>query len=187
MVNASELTDPVEAARSAGLRYVNDDRPGICREKTCGSKNGNNFRYLYPDGKVVKDREVLNRIKGLVIPPAWTAVWICPDPNGHVQATGRDDRKRKQHRYHARWREVRDEVKFARMIGLGKKLRHIRRRVKRDLRLPNLPRNKVLATVVRLLEVSLIRVGNEEYARENSSFGLTTMQDRHVRFRGDKV
>ncbi len=192
MVNVEQLTDPVQAAKSAGLRYVTDDAAGIRREarppKVRSSRfKTDQFRYLYADGKIVRESEVLNRINRLAIPPAWTDVWICPNPDGHLQATGRDDRKRKQHRYHPHWRELRDEVKYARMIAFARKLPHIRRRVKRDLRLPGLQRNKVLATVVRLLEVSLIRVGNEEYARENHSFGLTTMRDQHVRVRGDKL
>jgi DNA topoisomerase-1 len=172
----------VESAMEAGLRYVSDDMPGIKREKS-----GRGFRYRYPIGKIAAEREVLNRIKSLAIPPAWTEVWICPDPAGHLQATGRDDRKRKQHRYHLRWREIRDETKYGRMIAFGKALPKIRKRVLRDLSLPGLTRNKVLAAVVRLLEVSLIRVGNEEYARENDSFGLTTMRNRHVDVNGSKI
>lgn len=130
---------------------------------------------------------MLGRIKSLAIPPAWKDVWICPDPAGHLQATGRDDRGRKQHRYHTRWREARDETKYTRMIAFGKALSRIRKKVVRDLSLPGLSRNKVLATVVRLLEVSLIRVGNEEYARDNDSFGLTTMRDRHVDVNGSTI
>jgi DNA topoisomerase-1 len=156
--------------------------PGIRREKSSHA-----FRYRYPTGEIVHESEVLNRIKSLAIPPAWAYVWICPDPAGHLQATGRDDRKRKQHRYHARWREVRDETKYGRMIAFGKALPKIRKRVLRDLGLRGLTRNKVLAAVVRLLEVSLIRVGNEEYARDNESFGLTTMRNRHVDVNGSTV
>ena len=177
-----ELNNPVAAAKVVGLRYLTDRMPGIQRERW-----GQGFRFRYPTGGLVRDDEVLKRIKSLVIPPAWKDVWICPDPYGHLQATGRDDRGRKQSRYHPRWREVRDETKYARMIAFGKALPKIRRRVRQDLRLPGLPRNKVLATVVRLLEVSLIRVGNEEYARENDSFGLTTMRDRHVNVRGSTL
>jgi DNA topoisomerase-1 len=129
----------------------------------------------------------LLRIKCLAIPPAWSDVWICPAPNGHIQATGRDARRRKQYRYHERWREIRDENKFDRLVNFGKALPKIRRRVKKDLALSGLPREKVLATIVQLLERSLIRVGNEEYARENKSFGLTTMQDRHVDVKGSKL
>jgi DNA topoisomerase-1 len=174
--------DAIESARQAGLRYVSDNMPGITREKS-----GHGFRYRYPIGAIVREPEVLNRIKSLAIPPAWTDVWICPDPAGHLQATGRDAKKRKQHRYHARWREVRDETKYGRMITFAKALRKIRKKVMRDLSLAGLSRNKVLAAVVRLLEVSLIRVGNEEYARDNESFGLTTMRDRHVDVNGSTV
>ena len=175
----SRQSEPVHSAHSAGLRYVSDQMPGIHRKRA-----GKDWRYHYPTGDLVKEPEVLDRIKSLAIPPAWKEVWICPDPCGHLQATGRDDRGRKQPRYHPRWREVRDETKYNRMIEFGKALPEIRRRLRKDLRLPGLCREKVLATVVRLLEVSLIRIGNEEYARENASFGLTTMRDRHVKVRG---
>jgi DNA topoisomerase-1 len=158
---------------------VSDEAPGIKRERS-----GKSFRYRNPSGKLVRDAETLRRIKSLVIPPAWTDVWICPDGNGHLQATGRDDRRRKQFRYHPRWREIRDETKYARMISFARALPEIRRRIQRDMVLPGMPRNKVLATVVRLLEVSLIRVGNDEYARDNDSFGLTTMRNKHVDVRG---
>ncbi|HWI59016.1 MAG TPA: DNA topoisomerase IB, partial [Bacillota bacterium] len=176
------LKDPVTSATRVGLRYVTDEMPGIQRENS-----GNGFRFRYPTGDIVQDEEVLNRIKSLAIPPAWAEVWICPDPCGHLQASGRDDRGRKQNRYHPRWRETRDETKYARMIAFGQALPRIRKRVAEDLALPGLPRNKVLATVVRLLEVSLIRVGNEEYARENESFGLTTMRTRHVDVKGSSL
>lgn len=175
-------TDPVESAKEAGLRYVTDARPGIQRQKS-----GANFRYVLPDGKVLRDHNELVRVKRLVIPPAWTDVWICPSANGHLQATGRDARGRKQYRYHARWRTVRDETKYDKMIAFGHALPKIRRRVKRDLKRPGLPREKVLATVVSLLEKSLIRVGNEEYAKENKSFGLTTMRNRHVEVKGARL
>ena len=175
IVKLRETNDSVKSARTVGLRYVSDRMPGIRREKTEGG-----FCYRYATGKLVRDVAVLKRIKSLAIPPAWTDVWICPDARGHLQATGRDARGRKQPRYHSRWREVRDEAKYARMVAFAKALPRIRKRIKRDLRRPGLPREKVLATVVRLLEVSLIRVGNLEYARENDSFGLTTMRDRHV-------
>jgi DNA topoisomerase-1 len=174
--------DGVESAKEAGLRYVSDEMPGIRREKS-----GHGFRYRYPTGDIVQELEVLNRIKSLVVPPAWTDVWICPDPAGHLQATGRDARGRKQHRYHPRWREIRDETKYGRMIAFAKALPKIRKRVLRDMARRGLSRNKVLAAVVRLLEVSLIRVGNEEYARENDSFGLTTMRDRHVDVNGSRL
>lgn len=176
------LQDPAVSAQIVGLRHISDDQPGIRREP-----NGKGFRYRDPGGKIVHDSETLSRIKSLAIPPAWTGVWICPNPNGHLQATGRDDRRRKQFRYHARWREIRDETKYARMIIFARALQKIRRRVKKDMALSGLPRNKVLATVVRLLEVSLIRVGNDEYARENDSFGLTTMRNKHVDVRGSTL
>src|ERR1051325_10037286 len=172
----------IESAREAGLRSVTDAMPGINREIA-----GHGFRYRYPTGDIVKESAVLARIKSLAIPPAWTNVWICPDPAGHLQATGRDDRKRKQHRYHPRWREIRDETKYERMIAFGKALPRIRKRLFRDLALPSLSREKVLAAVVRLLEVSLIRVGNDDYARDNESFGLTTMRDRHVDVNGSTL
>jgi DNA topoisomerase-1 len=176
------LKDPVVSARAVGLRHVTDEQPGIRREAA-----GKGFRYRRPDGALVRDPETLRRIHSLVIPPAWTDVWICSDPNGHLQATGRDDRRRKQFRYHSRWREIRDETKYARMIGFARALPHIRRRVRKDMALPGLPRNKVLAAVIRLLEVSLIRVGNDEYARENDSFGLTTLRNRHVEVSGNEL
>jgi DNA topoisomerase I len=176
---AATTTEPIASATAVGLRYVSAEMPGILREKS-----GRTFQYRYPTGDVVEDEQVLARIKSLAIPPAWRDVWICPDPRGHLQATGRDDRGRKQHRYHRHWREIRDETKYSRMICFARVLPKIRKRVANDMALHGLPRNKVLATVVRLLEVSLIRVGNDEYARENDSFGLTTMRDKHVDVRG---
>ena len=169
------VTDPVESARVAGLRYVDDDRPGIRRRRA-----GRGFIYFDEDGRRVRDGETLARIKRLAIPPAWRDVWICPLAHGHLQASGRDARGRKQYRYHARWRAVRDETKYARMLAFAAALPAVRRRVDEDLKRPGLPREKVLAAVVRLLETTLIRVGNEEYARANRSFGLTTMRARHV-------
>src|SRR5205807_2121417 len=166
----------------AGLRYIGDDRPGYTRKV-----NGDGFDYFDADGKSICDEPRLLRLKRLAIPPAWTDVWICPAPNGHIQATGRDARRRKQYLYHERWREVRDENKYYRMIAFGKALPKIRRRVAKDLKLPGLPQNKVLATVMQLLERTFIRIGNEEYARENKSFGLTTMKDRHVEVKGAKL
>jgi DNA topoisomerase-1 len=142
------------------------------------------MRYLDADGRPIRDPSTLARIKALAIPPAWTDVWICPWPHGHIQATGRDERGRKQYRYHARWRSVRDEAKYGRTLAFGRTLSRIRRVTERDLKLPGLPRRKVLAAVVRLLESTLIRIGNDEYARTNNSFGLTTMRDRHARVRG---
>src|ERR1700736_1400363 len=172
----------MDAADEAGLRYVGDDRPGYTRKS-----KGDDFEYLDTEGKLISDEQRLLRIRRLAIPPAWTKVWICPSANGHIQATGRDARRRKQYLYHDRWREVRDENKYDRMIDFGKALPKIRRRVAKDITLPGLPRNKVLATVVQLLERTFIRIGNEEYARENKSFGLTTMKDRHVEVKGSKL
>lgn len=164
------------------LRYVTDEQPGIRRATV---RNG--FKYVGVDGKVVRDRDTLNRIKALVIPPAWTDVWVCPQADGHLQATGRDERGRKQYRYHADYRAARDEAKFGRMIAFGKALPRIRKAVARDLGKPGLARRKVLAAVVKLLETSLIRVGNDEYAKENGSYGLTTLRDRHVDVRGGLI
>lgn len=169
-------------AEHAGLTYGADDQPGIRR---VGSARG--VDYVGPDGKPVRDEAALERIRKLVIPPAYTDVWINPDPQGHIQATGRDQRGRKQYRYHPRWREVRDESKFTRMAAFGRALPAIRARVEGDLRKRELCREKVLAAVVRLMELTLIRVGNDEYARTNKSFGLTTLRDRHVRFEGEQV
>jgi DNA topoisomerase-1 len=174
--------DPVVSAREAGLRYVDDSGPGIRRKRA-----GRGFSYLDPDGKPIHDPDLLNRIKSLAIPPAWTDVWICPSPRGHIQATGRDARRRKQYRYHPKWRETRDETKYGRTIAFGRALPAIRARVERDMAQPGLPREKVLATVVKLLETTLIRVGNEEYARQNRSFGLTTLRDRHVKVDGSTL
>ena len=180
---SADPQDPAaEAAREAGLNYTSDDEPGIRR-----IRKGKRFDYVGPDGKLVRDRSTLERIRALVIPPAWEHVWITSHPRGHLQATGRDARGRKQHRYHARWRETRDANKFERMAGFGKALPRIRRRVARDLRRRGLPREKVVATIVRLLETTFARIGNEEYAKENKSFGLTTLRTRHVDVRGDTV
>ena len=173
--------NPLASARAAGLIYTHDNKPGIRRVKA-----GRTFRYLDGQGKPVKPSD-LKRIRSLVIPPAWKDVWICPDPRGHLQATGRDVRGRKQYRYHPRWREVRDDTKYGRMIQFGRALPAIRRRTDADLRRPGLPRPKVLAAVVKLLEKTFIRVGNDEYARDNRSYGLTTMRDGHVKVSGSKV
>jgi DNA topoisomerase I len=170
------------AARSAGLRWVSDDGPGIRRVRA-----GRGFRYIGPSGLPVSDAATLGRIRSLAVPPAWRDVWICPDGHGHIQATGRDAKGRKQYRYHARWRAVRDETKYDRLLEFGRALPGIRSRVQRDLERRGLPREKVLATVLRLLEKTLIRVGNEEYARANRSFGLTTLDNRHVRVRGPRI
>jgi DNA topoisomerase I len=174
--------DPAEAARAAGLTYVRDDAPGITRKGA-----GKGFSYVDAAGKPVKDKDELGRIKRLGIPPAWTKVWICPSARGHIQATGRDARGRKQYRYHARWREVRDETKYHKMIAFAHALPALRDKVDRDLGLPGLPREKVLATVVRLLETTLIRVGNDEYARDNDSYGLTTLRDGHAKIDGARI
>jgi DNA topoisomerase-1 len=168
-----------EAAQAARLRYVSDTQPGIRRQRA-----GRGFCYRSADGRPICDPETLRRIKALAIPPAWTEVWICPRPDGHLQATGRDARGRKQYRYHPRWRAVRDATKYDRMIAFGNVLPQLRARLTQDLARPGLPREKVLATVVRLLETTLIRVGNVEYARANNSFGLTTLRDRHVQVAG---
>jgi DNA topoisomerase-1 len=170
-----DVTEPKASARSAGLHYVTDTEPGVRRLRA-----GTGARYVRPDGRPLRDPGDLARIRALAIPPAWTDVWICPREDGHLQASGRDARGRKQYRYHARWRQVRDETKYTRMLLFAGALPRIRRRVARDLARTGLPREKVLATVVRLLETTMIRVGNEEYARENGSVGLTTMRNRHV-------
>jgi len=176
------FTEPAESAKAAALRHVSDAGPGIRRRRS-----GKGFSYSGPDGKTFHDREVIRRIRALAIPPAWTQVWICPHEDGHLQATGRDARGRKQYRYHRRWHEVRDETKYGRLFHFGSSLSQIRARVDEDLSLPGLPREKVLATIVRLLETTLIRVGNEEYARANGSFGLTTMLEHHVKVEGARL
>lgn len=176
------VIDPVDSARAAGLRYTSDRRPGIRRVK-----NGSGFKYVDSSGKVMRTAAELHRIRRLVIPPAWTNVWICPDPRGHLQATGRDARGRKQYRYHPKWRELRDQTKYDRMIGFAQALPAIRRRAALDLKRTALPREKVIAAVVQLLEKTLIRVGNDEYAKQNRSFGLTTLRDGHVKVKGDVV
>src|SRR3954464_12449221 len=180
--NGAISDELLAAAKEAGLRYVSDQRPGYRRKS-----KGKHFEYFDTDEKPIRDEQRLLRIKRLAIPPAWTDVWICPSPNGHIQATGRDARRRKQYRYHERWREVRDENKFERLAAFAKALPKIRRRVTQDLKLPGLPREKVLATVVRLLARTFIRIGNEEYARDNKSFGLTTMKNRHVKVKGTQL
>lgn len=172
----------VEEAREAGLRYSNDAKPGIRRRL-----QGKHFAYQDADGKRIKDDRVLKRIKRLAVPPAWTEVWISPHENGHIQATGRDARGRKQYRYHEDWRKQRDENKFGRMVAFARVLPRIRRRTKRDLARRGIPREKVLATVVRLLETTLIRVGNDEYARQNESYGLTTMHNHHAKVAGTHI
>jgi DNA topoisomerase-1 len=181
-LSVAVYVDPVESAKAAGLRYVSDDMPGIRRRK-----RGKGFGYLLPNGSPVQAPKELDRIRKLAIPPAWTDVWICPIANGHLQATGRDARGRKQYRYHEEWRSVRDETKFGRMILFGEALPKIRERVEGDLSQRGLPRTRVLAAVVKLLETTLIRVGNREYMKQNNSFGLTTLRDGHVDIEGSKM
>jgi DNA topoisomerase-1 len=173
---------PTVSAHAAGLRYATDHSPGIRRHR-----RGKGFRYVSPSGKPVTDDATLKRIRALVIPPAWTDVWIAVEPTAHLQATGRDARRRKQYRYHTRWREVRHQTKYGRMVPFARALAQIRRRVKTDARQAALTKTKVVAAVVQLLEKTLIRVGNSEYARTNGSYGLTTLRDGHVRIRGSEV
>lgn len=171
--------DPREAAHDARLRYVSDASPGIHRQK-----KGKSFAYVRANGAPVKDAATLERMRSLAIPPAWTDVWICPHPRGHLQATGRDARGRKQYRYHPDWRAVRDRTKYDKLASFGALLPIIRRRVEHDLRQSGMPRTKVLATIVRILDLTHMRIGNEEYARENHSYGLTTLRDTHARVSG---
>lgn len=173
---------PQEIAKDAGLRYIDDTRPGIRRER-----DGETFVYYAPGGDPIHDDATLARIRKLAIPPAYTDVWIAPQANGHIQATGRDAKGRKQYRYHQRWTAARGETKYTRMLAFGAALPQLRAQIARDMALPGLPREKVLATVVRLLETTLIRVGNEEYARSNKSYGLTTMRDKHVAVDGSTL
>jgi DNA topoisomerase-1 len=177
-MGATRRDEHREAAVRAGLRYVTDGIAGIIRRKS-----GSGWVFIAPGGRRVNGKE-RERILSLAIPPAWTNVWICPHPKGHIQATARDARGRKQYRYHPRYREVRDQSKFRRMLEFSEVLPLLRERVERDLRAIDLSRRQILATVVRLLDRTLIRVGNDEYARENRSFGLTTLRDRHVQVRG---
>jgi DNA topoisomerase I len=179
VVRAGEARDH---ARSARLQYVSDAAPGILRRA-----RGDGVVYIAPSGEPVGDGAELARIKSLAIPPAWTDVWICPSPKGHLQATGRDARGRKQYRYHPAWQAVRDANKFERLAAFAQALPRLRARVAEDQRLPGLPREKVLATIVRLLETTLIRVGNGEYARHNGSYGLTTLRNRHVNVDGPRL
>jgi DNA topoisomerase-1 len=174
--------DPKEAAEAAGLRYVSDDRPGICRKKA-----GKGFTYAQPDGRKLSDARVLRRIKSLAVPPAWTDVWICPFADGHIQATGRDARGRKQYRYHPLFREARESTKYEHVVAFAQALPGIRAKVREHMGLRGLPREKVLATVVHLLETTLIRVGNDDYARQNKSYGLTTLKRRHAEVDGSEI
>jgi DNA topoisomerase-1 len=173
---------PAQQARQAGLRYVSDAEPGIRRLRA-----GRGFRYVGPDGDAIRDSAELRRIRALVIPPAWTDVWICPSSRGHIQATGRDGRGRKQYRYHSAWQVARDETKYERMAAFGAALPGLRRQVAEDLARRGLPREKVLATVVELLDTTCIRIGNAEYARQNDSYGLTTLRTQHVALDGGTV
>jgi DNA topoisomerase-1 len=177
------IAESIEAAKEANLRYVTDEKPGITRKRV----GKHSFDYVDGAGKPVRDPDTLERIRSLVIPPAWTDVWISPIANGHIQATGRDVRGRKQYRYHPRYRQVRDEAKYGRMIDFAKALPKIHRATGRDLKKPGLSREKVLAAVIRVMEKTLIRVGNEEYASQNDSYGLTTLQDKHAKIRGKRV
>ncbi len=180
--DADDLSDPEAAARAAKLRYVSDKKPGVTRVMT---EAGWVFHDV--DGSVITDEKTVERIKKLAIPPAYTDVWICRDPRGHLQAVGRDAKGRKQYRYHARWRVIRDEAKYSKMLVFGRVLPEIRAQVKKDLGLPGLPKRKVIAAIVALLEKTMMRVGNEEYARENKSFGLTTLRTRHAKVKGSHV
>ncbi len=172
----------VGSAHAAGLRYVTDAMPGIQRRR-----HGRGFSYIDPGGAVIRDRATIRRLRSLVIPPAWTDVWICPLPDGHLQVTARDGRGRKQYRYHPAFRDHRDQTKFERMFALSDVLWKIRVRVEQDVALPGLTRSKVMATVVWLLEQTLIRIGTQEYAKANKSFGLTTLRRRHVEVEGWKL
>jgi DNA topoisomerase-1 len=173
---------PEEAAASAGLKYISDGRPGLGRRR-----RGRQFSYVDADGRSVRDPSAIRRIRSLAIPPAWSDVWICPIADGHLQATGRDARGRKQYRYHPRFREVRDGTKYGHVIAFARCLPAIRKKVRADMALPGLPREKVLATVVYLLDKTLIRVGNDDYARQNGSYGLTTLKNRHAEVAGAEV
>lgn len=179
---SQRLQEHRTAAKRAGLRYVTDGIAGITRRR-CGG----GWTFFEPDGTVIRDKLKRTRLQKLAIPPAWTEVWICPDPDGHIQATARDARGRKQYRYHASYREARDKSKFRRMLEFSEVLPRLRQRVERDLRGEELSRRQVLATVIRLLDRTLLRVGNDEYARENNSFGLTTLRTRHVKVNGSEV
>jgi DNA topoisomerase-1 len=179
---ANALSDPKDDAQSAGLRHVCDSQPGIKRKK-----RGKGFAYFGQDGSMVRTPALMERIRSLAIPPAWTDVWICPHANGHLQATGRDARGRKQYRYHPLFREVREDAKYEHIVGFARTLPVIRETVARDMAMRGLPRQKILATVVHLLETTSIRIGNDDYARKNDSYGLTTLQNCHVAVNGAEV
>jgi DNA topoisomerase I len=176
------IVDPKDAAESVGLKYVSDSRAGVRRKKV-----GTGFAYTRADGSKLLEKDILKRIKALAVPPAWTDVWICPFSDGHIQATGRDAKGRKQYRYHARFREVRESTKYEHVVAFAAALPGIREKVGEHMALRGLPREKVLATVVHLLETTLIRVGNDEYADQNKSYGLTTLKTRHVAIDGNEV
>jgi DNA topoisomerase-1 len=180
--DACPAHDPMLSAENAGLRYVSDDEPGISRQKA-----GEGFAYYTPAGDLIRDRKVLDRIRSLAVPPAYVDVWICPKANGHIQATGRDAKGRKQYRYHPKWTEIRDETKYDRLIEFAEALPDMRTRIEKDLARRGLSREKVLATVVYLLDTTLIRVGNEKYTRDNKSFGLTTLRNKHVEAGSEKL
>jgi DNA topoisomerase-1 len=180
--DAQTVVDTKDAAESAGLRYVSDSRPGLTRRKS-----GGGFSYLKPDGTVVAEPDALRRIRSLAIPPAWTDVWISSTANGHIQATGRDAKGRKQYLYHPRFREIRESTKYEHVVAFADSLSDIRKSVQKHMGRRGLPREKVLATVVHLLETTLIRVGNDDYARQNNSFGLTTLKNRHAAVDGSEV
>lgn len=181
-IGVSVVLDPQEAAEKAGLRYVPDTGPGYARKR-----NGRGFVYLDTEGKPIRNKSIICRIEALVIPPAWTDVWICPNPRGHIQATGRDDKGRKQYRYHPEWQTGRNLTKFDKMIAFGHALPHIRRQARHDLHLKGMPREKVLAAAIELMDKTLIRVGNEEYAEENRSYGLTTLRNKHAKVLGSDI
>ena len=179
---ASAKPDKTCAKGGEGMVYVDDREPGITRRL-----KGAGFAYFDAKGRPIRDARSLRRLRALAVPPAYSEVWICPDPNGHLQATGRDERGRKQYRYHSRWREMAEETKYEHMLDFAISLPRLRRRVSADMALPGLPRRKVVATIVSLLEKTLIRVGNDEYAKENESYGLTTLRNRHVRINGSEL
>src|SRR5215217_4980834 len=181
-LESGTVVDPREAAESAGLVYVSDEEPGIRRRKA-----GKGFSYIKPGGGTVKDPATLKRIRSLAIPPAYTDVWICAKANGHIQATGRDAKGRKQYRYHATFREVRDSTKYEHMLEFAQSLPGIRTKIAEHMALRGLPREKVLATVVHLLETTLIRVGNDDYAKQNKSYGLTTLRTQHVKVEASEL
>lgn len=179
----AEVRDTLAAAaEAAGLTYVTDAVPGISRKRV-----GTGFAYYHPDGSLIRDRALRKRLASLAIPPAWTDVWICPDAHGHIQATARDAKGRKQYRYHPQFRAMRDESKFGRMLQFSQALPRLRDKLERDMALPGLPRRKLLATMVRLLDKTLIRIGNDEYARSNQSYGLSTLRRKHVAVKGHTV